>query len=171
MMHLLLQLPATCSVRSSSTARLFLPLPVMSQYTVVTAVASDSSTNIVLRAASPDYTQPLLDTYTLVVNCGAPNFMVAKIQLPSNLNFKGWERIAVTSEDDLIDHIPQVCLPCWLYRPSSHPIRRQPPLSQSPSSRSGRIHHQRAQAGNHAVPILRTTARPVVPGESIPNQT
>ena len=68
----------------------------------IVAVACDCSTSIALWDASLYYMQLMLYIYARVVTCRAPNGMVAKIQLPSNVNFKEWDKIAVTSEDDLI---------------------------------------------------------------------
>ena len=54
------------------------------------------------RVASQYYMQHMLDIYTKVVSHGVPNFMDARIELPSNFNCTQWESIVVTPDDNLV---------------------------------------------------------------------
>ena len=72
---------------------------------------SGSSTRLMLRAASAEYTRLMLQIYTQVVSCGLQNFLCARVQLPTNLNIQQWEQISVTPEGKQVVQLLQFGFP------------------------------------------------------------
>ena len=69
---------------------------------VAVAKGWSSSSRTLPHSPAPDFTHHMLDVYQRVVQHGALNFVAARIQLLSNLQFDEWERIM-----DMAIHHPQ----------------------------------------------------------------
>ena len=54
------------------------------------------------RKGSPAYTAVITDICNKVTELSLPNYIVARIQLPSNLCFPEWEALAHTPEDSIL---------------------------------------------------------------------